>query len=82
MEQEVGYINENLENSLVMLKKYRRIHGASEHGFGRYIKLMTLLENIRDKVLEKYNVIVDRRKLSNRRSKSQVRALVQMTEAS
>lgn len=82
LEQEVGYINENLENSLVMLKKYRRIHGASKHGFGRYIKLMTLLENIRDKVLEKYNVIVDRRKLSNRRSKSQVRALARMTEAS
>ncbi len=82
LEQEVGYINENLEDSLVMLKKYRRINGASKHGFGRYIKLMTLLENIRDNVLEKYNVIVDRRKLSNRRSVSQVRSLVPMTEAS
>lgn len=82
LEQEVGYINENLEDSLVMLKKYRHIHSASKHGFGRYIKLITLLENIRDNVLEKYNVIVDRRKLSNRRSGSQVRALVPMTEAS
>ena len=82
LKQEVGYIHENLEDSLVMLKKYRRIHGASKHGFGRYIKLMTLLENIRDSVLEKYNVIVDRRKLSNRRSGSQVRSLVPMTEAS
>ena len=82
LEQEVGYINENLENSLVMLKKYRRIHGTSKHGFGRYIKLMTLLENIRDNVLEKYDVIVDRRKVSNRRSGSQVRSLVRMTEAS
>ena len=82
LEQEVGYIHENLENSLVMLKKYRRIHSASKHGFGRYVKLMTLLENIRDNVLEKYNVIVDRRKLSNRRSGSQVRSFVPMTEAS
>ena len=82
LQQEVGYINENLEDSLVMLKKYRHIHGASKHGFGKYIKLMTLLENIRDNVLEKYNVIVDRRKLSNRRSGSQVRSLVRMTEAS
>ena len=82
LEQEVGYIHENLENSLVMLKKYCRIHGASKHAFGRYIKLMTLLENIRDNVLEKYNVIVDRRKLSNRRNGGQVRSFVQMTEAS
>ena len=82
LEQEVGYIKENLEDSLVMLKKYRRIHGASKHGFGKYIKLITLLENIRDNVLEKYNVIVDRRKLSNRRNGNQVKSLVRMTEAS
>ena len=82
LKQEVGYINQNLEDSLAMLKKYRRLHGTSEHSLGRYIKLMTLLENIRDNVLEKYDVIVDRRKLSNRRSGSQVKSLVRMTEAS
>jgi len=81
LEKEVADINESLEDSLMMLKKYRRLHAVSDHGLGTYIILMTLLENIRDYILEKYDVIVDRRKQLNRRSKMQIMPLIQMIQS-
>jgi hypothetical protein len=46
------------------------------------IELLLLLEKIRDTIFEKYEVITDRRKQSNRRNNGKVISLIEMQEAS
>ena len=77
LKEKVNCINYNLEQSLVMFEKYHSSHRVSKDNTARYMTLITLLENIRDRIIDDYDVILDRRKQSNRRNNSQIISLIQ-----